>query len=95
MQTINLYKYARADGGTTISPIKPNCDYVPMYRLAADEGKELTKDGVNTTTCTDVESTEGWYEVEVNEDGEVIDTDEATEADYQSALEDLGVNFNE
>jgi hypothetical protein len=95
MQTINLYKYQRVDGGTTISPVKPNCEYIHMYRLVADEGKELTKDGVSTTTCTDTDTTDGWYEVEVNEDGEVIDTDEATEADYQSAIEELGVNFNE
>ena len=90
MQIINLYKYQRADGGTTISPIKPNREYVPMYRLVADEGKELTKDGVNTTNCTDVESTDGWYEVDApNDDGE------ATDEDYQAALDDLGVNFNE
>jgi hypothetical protein len=93
MQTIMLYKYTRADGGITVSPIEPNCEYVPMYRLVADEGKELTKDGVNTTACTDVESADGWYEVEANEDGEVIDTDEATAEDYQSALEDLGGEF--
>ena len=85
MQTINLYKHVRVDGGITVTPVKPNCEYVHMYRIVADEGKELTQDGVNTTYCVDVESTDGWYEVE---------TSEATDADYQSALEDLGVNFD-
>lgn len=95
MQIINLYKYARLDGGTTISPIKPECEYTEMVRLVADDGKALTKDGENFTACTDVESAEGWQEVDVNEDGEPIENDEATAEDYQSALEDLGVNFNE
>ena len=91
MQTITLYKYERADGGTTISPMKPDCEYTEMYRLVADEGKELTQDGVNTTVCTDVETPDGWYEVYASE----ADSDEeATDADYQAALVDLGVNFN-
>ena len=64
MQTITLYRYNRADGGVTISPVKPDGEYTKMVRLVADEGKVLTKDGVNFTTCTDVESAEGWYEVD-------------------------------
>ena len=63
MQTITLYKYTRADGGTTISPIKPNCEYVPMYRLVADEGKVLTN-GEIETPCIDAYTVEGWYEVD-------------------------------
>jgi hypothetical protein len=35
-----------------------------MYRLVADEGKLLTLDGENTTSCADVESIEGWYEID-------------------------------
>lgn len=68
MQTIILYKYIRADGGVTVSPIKPDCEYTEMYRLVADEGKVLTQDGVDTTTCIDVESVEGWYEVDAPEE---------------------------
>lgn len=64
MQIITLYQYEREDGGVTVSPIKPDVEYTEMYRLVADEGKALTKDGVNTTPCTDVESVEGWYEVD-------------------------------
>lgn len=74
MRIINLYKYSREDGGITTSPIKPETEYTEMVRLIADEGKDLTKDGENTTPCVDTDSTDGWYEVdsiekEVNEDG--------------------------
>lgn len=64
MQTIPLYKFIRADGGVSVSPRMPNVPYTEMYRLVADEGKALTQDGVNTTTCADVESVEGWHEID-------------------------------
>lgn len=64
MQIINLYKYNRADGGVTVSPIKPECEYTEMYRLVADEGKVLTTDNENFTCCIDADSTEGWYEID-------------------------------
>ena len=88
MQSITLYKYKRADGGVTVSPIKPDGEYTEMVRLVADEGKVLTSDGENFTSCVDTENPDGWYEVASAED-------EATDKGYQSALEDLGVNFNE
>lgn len=59
-----LYRYEREASKITVSPEKPECDYTVKYRLIADEGKELTKDGENFTTCIDVDNTEGWYEVE-------------------------------
>lgn len=71
MQIINLYKYQRPDGGVTVSPVQPEGEYTLMYRLVADEGKLLTKDGNEFTICTDVESIEGWYEVDAP-DEEVI-----------------------
>ena len=64
MQTVTLYKYQRADGGTTISPVKPDCEYTEMVRLVADEGKVLTRDGENFTSCIDTDTAEGWYEVD-------------------------------
>ncbi len=67
MQTITLYRYTRPDGGVTVSPIKPNVEYIEMVRLIADEGKVLT-DGTNTTTCTDVSSAEGWTEIDAPKD---------------------------
>lgn len=67
MEIKNLYKYKRADGGTTISPNKPDCDYTIMYRIIASEGKVITKDGINVTICADVDSIEGWYEIDAPE----------------------------
>ena len=64
MQIIKLYKYDRAGGGVTVSPVKPDCEYTEMVRLVADEGKVLTKDGENFTSCVDTDSAEGWYEVD-------------------------------
>lgn len=63
MQIIPLYKYKREDGGTTVSPTKPNGEYTEMYRLVADEGKTLTN-GEIITPCVDVESVEGWSEID-------------------------------
>ena len=89
MQTITLYRYTRADGGVTTSPVKPpdgtSCDL--RYRLIADDGKTLT-DGVTITSCIDVSSPDGW--TEIDDPGE--DTDKATDADYQAALAKLGVD---
>ena len=59
-----LYRYERETGKVTHSLEKPECDYTIKYRLIADEGKELTKDGENFTNCIDVDSVEGWYEVD-------------------------------
>ena len=64
MEIIVLYKYERESGGVTVSPIKPDCEYVEMSRLVADEGKVLTRDGANLSCCVDVDSVDGWYEVD-------------------------------
>ena len=71
MQIKDLYKYTREDGGITISPNKPDCECTLLYRIIADEGKVLTKDGINHTICADVASTEGWYEIDMPEEGEI------------------------
>ena len=62
-----------------------------MVRLVADEGKMLTQDGENFTSCVDTDTAEGWYEVDepTNTDGE------ATEEDYINALAELGVKDEE
>lgn len=66
MQTIALYRYLRPNGGVTVSTIKPDTDYELRYRLIADEGMALTKDGV-ITTCVDVVSADGWTEIKHEE----------------------------
>ena len=85
MQTITLYRYSRADGGVTVSPVKPDTDYTELYRLVADEGMVLT-DGESFTSCTDTANPELWSEVVDTEN-----TETATEEDYQNALREMGV----
>lgn len=82
MQIINLYKYIRDDGGTTISPVKPNIEYTEMFRLIADEGKELMNGDIRTS-CIDVESIEGWSEI----DAPTTD-DEDNDKTYSGLLEE-------
>ena len=62
MEKITLYRFNRPDGGVTVSPEKPDCDYTEMCRLVADVGMVLT-DGANTTVCTDTTEPEKWQEV--------------------------------
>ena len=59
-----LYRYEREDGGVTVSPIKPDCEYTEKVRLIADEGKMLTLDGERLCRVIDADSAEGWYEVD-------------------------------
>ena len=60
-----LYRYERAAGKTTTSPVKPEGkECTEIFRLIADEGKAITKDGVNTFCCVDVEDATGFYEID-------------------------------
>lgn len=68
MQIIKLYKYIRENGGVTVSPIKPDCEYTENVRLVADDGKVLTNDGENFTSCIDTDTANGWYEVDAPEE---------------------------
>ena len=73
MQTVTLYSYIRPDGGQTNSPIEPDMAYELAYRLIAEEGMGLTKDGIEIVQCIDVPTTDGWYEVPLplDEDGNI------------------------
>lgn len=62
MQTINLYRYTRSDGGITVSTIQPDAEYTALYRLVADEGMLLT-DGITTTSCVDTTDVSVWSEI--------------------------------
>lgn len=81
MQTITLYRYARQDGGVTVSPTMPpdGTAYDTRYRLIADEGKALT-DGVTTTTCTDADSADGWTEIPAPPEEDADETAEKAQA---------------
>lgn len=76
MKTLPLYRYTRSDGGITTSLIKPSGEYTEMVRLVADEGKELIKNG-ERVQCVDVDSIEGWTEVEATTPSrdEITDTE--------------------
>lgn len=67
MPIITLYRYERDDGGITVSPVKPDKPYTNKYRLVAGEGKVFVK-GDAVTTCKDVDSTEGWDEIDAPEE---------------------------
>ena len=63
MKIETLYRYKRKSGKITVSPKKPEREYVEIYRLFADLGMILTN-GEITTPCIDVDSTDGWTEIE-------------------------------
>lgn len=77
MQIRTLYKTVRPDDGVTVSPNRPESgEYTELLRLVADEGKLLTVNGSDTTPCVDVESTDGWYEVDApEEETEIFETE--------------------
>ena len=57
--------------------------------LTAAEGKALTNDGgVTVWNCIAVDSADGWTEI----DAPVPEDEDATEADYLAALNELGVS---
>ena len=57
--------------------------------LTAAEGKALTNDGgVTVWNCIAVDSADGWVEI----DTPVPEDEDATEADYLAALNELGVS---
>lgn len=64
----DLYRYAREDGGTTVSTGAPEgTEYTVTYRLIADEGMELVKGDIRTS-CIDTDDKDGWTE-EAAEEG--------------------------
>ena len=90
MQKITLYRYARPDGGVSVSPVNPDGEYTELFRLVADEGMILT-DGTTRTNCIDTDTQDAWQEVKAEETD--ADPDEATVADYQAALAEMGVEL--
>ena len=67
MQKITLYRYNRPYGGVTLSPQMPDCDYTELVRQIADEGKILVKGDIQTI-CADVDTDEGWEEIDAPEE---------------------------
>lgn len=72
-----LYRYKRADGGVTISPIKPdNTDYEITHRLIADTGMKLVRNDIHTI-CVDTDDIEDWIEIEKVQEDDVKEDKEA------------------
>lgn len=88
MQKVDLYRYEE-NGKVTVTPnARAETDTPSRMRLIADENCVLT-DGTTETIAVDVMLDEVDLWTEINAENE------ATEADYISALEDLGVQFDE
>lgn len=68
MKTIKLYKYTREDGGITVSPNKPECEYTELVRIVADKGKRVTRDGEKLYGVIDQATADRWYEVDTPEE---------------------------
>ncbi len=65
MKKVTLYKYARADGGVTVSPLAPpeGTPYTGSCRLIADEGMLITSDGGIVYAVVDTDAADGWREI--------------------------------
>lgn len=83
MEPIKLYRYTREGGGVTVSPEKPDVECEELFRLIADENKLLTN-GVTETTCIDVDTTEGWWEIDAP-----IEPEDTTNEDDSSPLDEV------
>ncbi len=68
MQTVTLYRVTK-DGKTTVSPSKPESYDGTLYRLIAEDGKELVKGDVRTP-CIDTDGADGWTEEDAQEPAE-------------------------
>lgn len=79
MEIKTLYRYEREPGKITVSTVEPDTEYETLYRLIADEGKILTN-GETETCCVDVNSTEGWTEVDAPEKPEMDENEAYAEA---------------
>lgn len=67
MTKTTLYRYEREDGGITVTTEKPNVPHTTLFRLIADDGKMVTLDGVDMRAAVDVDSVDGWHEVDAEE----------------------------
>ncbi len=71
MKAIPIYRYKRADGGVTDTPVKPEgVDYTERIRLIAEDGKMLTFDNEELCPVVDVDTIDGWIEVDAPESTE-------------------------
>lgn len=61
MQEIVLYRTIKNNGVVSVSPIKPDKYNSTLYRLIADNGKELVNRDIRTC-CVDTDNSKQWKE---------------------------------
>ena len=86
-----IQKTLYTGNGVSLSPNYKEGRTISRYvRLIADEGMAITN-GETVTVCVDVlaEDAEKWTDCEMPT--EETEVEEATEADYQAALREMGV----
>lgn len=71
MQKIILYRTIKENGVVSVSPVKPDEYDSILYRLVADDGKELVNGDIRVC-CIDTDDLEQWVE-----EDEVIGNDYA------------------
>lgn len=81
MKKITLYRVIKGNGVTSVSPVKLEKYDSVLYRLVADDGKELMNGNIRVSVI-DTDAPDTWTEVDV-------DVDETE--DMKQALEILGV----
>ena len=77
MEKITLYRYTSADGGVSVSTVKPDTESTELTRLVADEGCALTN-GETTTPCTDTDNPDIW--TEIPDPGDLTETEQKAQA---------------
>ena len=71
MTVKTLYRYARADGGVSVSPVEPQQKYTVLYRVIAEKGMSLARNGQVFGPVVDTEVQDGWSEVETPKEEEI------------------------
>ena len=75
-----LYRYLDDMGRTINSPIEPkDKEYSLRIRLVAGKGMVLSNDGINFCTCIDIDSVDGWYEIEAPANYNLYPEEDVTE----------------
>ena len=62
MQKYPIYRFTRPGGGVSVSPVRPDGEYIELTRLVADEGCTIT-DGVTVCECVDTADPGAWEEI--------------------------------
>ena len=62
MDVKTIHRYTRPDGGITVSPDRPECEYQTLYRIVASDGLGVRKGDGDLLSSIDTEDANGWVE---------------------------------